>query len=75
MKNCKVKIWIWISNGRIYKAISRPIDGTLTIYDAHDNILIKRTGLTPAQIRKIEISLSVSGATRMDGHREPFTYL
>ena len=57
MKQNSVKIWIWISNGRIYKAISRPIDGTLTIYDEHDNILIKRTGLSPAQIKKIEIGL------------------
>ena len=75
MKNNNIKIWIWICNGRVYKAISRPGDGTLTIYDEHDNILIKRTGLTPAQIKKIEIVLSSSGAKRMDGHREPFTYL
>ena len=75
MNKNNVKIWIWISNGRIYKAISRPIDGTLTIYDQYDNVLIKRTGLTPAQIKKIEIALSTAGARRMDGHREPFTYL
>ena len=70
-----VKIWIWLYNSKIVKAISRPEDGTLTIYDEHDNILIKRTGLTTAQIKKIEIALSTSGAKRVDGHREPFTYL
>ena len=70
-----VKIWIWIYNGKMLKAISRPEDGTFTIYDEHDNILIKRTGLTVAQIKKIEVVISTSGAKRMDGHREPFTYL
>ena len=70
------KIWIWVYNGRVMKAISQKETGTLTIYDEHDNILIKRTGLTPAQIKKIECVLSTSGAKRMDEHKgEPFTYL
>ena len=70
-----IKIWIWIHNGRIYKAISCKEEHTFTIYDENDNVLIKRTGLTPAQIKKIEVSLASSGAQRMDSHREPFTYL
>jgi len=70
-----VKVWMWVYNGKVIKAISCPEDGTFTIYDEHDNILIKRTGLTLAQIKKIEVTLSASGIKRMDGHREPFTYL
>ena len=75
MTKKNIKIWLWLHNGRLLKAISRPDDGTLTIYDEHDNILIKRSGLTLSQIKKIEIALSISGAKQMDEHREPFTYL
>ena len=69
------KIWMWIHNGKILKAISCPDEGILTIYDEYDNILIKRAKLTPAQIKKIEIVLSTLGAKRVDGHKRPFTYL
>jgi hypothetical protein len=57
------------------KAISCTEDGTLIIYDEYDNILIKRTGLTPAQIKKIEILFATNGVSKIDGHSEPFTYL
>jgi len=70
-----VKIWIWLYNDRLLKAISCPEDGTLTIYDEYDNVLIKRTGLTPSQIKKIEVVLANNGGKRIDGHKEPFTYL
>jgi hypothetical protein len=75
MSTTNVKIWIWLCNGRIFKAIARPAEGTLTIYDEYDNILVKRTGLTPAHMKQIECFLSASGAKRVDEHREPFTYL
>jgi hypothetical protein len=75
MANKNAKIWIWMHNGKILKAIAHPNEGIFAIYDEHDNLLIKRTGLTIAQIKKIEITMSTSGVKRVDGHREPFTYL
>ena len=75
MKKRNVKIWIWLYKGKIVKAVSCLEDGTLTIYDEHDNILIKRTGLTPVQIKKIENVLSISGAKQINKRGEPFTYL
>jgi len=73
MKAKNVKIWIWVHNGRVMKAISRPEDGTLVIYDDHDCLLIKRTGLTRAQLRRIEVAFALAGAKRIDEQREPFT--
>ena len=75
MKNKSTKIWIWIQNQRILKAISNQETGTLTIYDEHDNILLKRTGLTKQQVKTIEICLSNQHLKRIDENREPFTYL
>ena len=69
------KIWIWIQNNRLLKAISNQDMGTLTIYDERDNILLKRTGLTILQVKKIEICLSSQRVKQIDDHREPFTYL
>jgi len=75
MMNKNIKIWIWIQNNRLLKAISNQDTGTLTIYDERDNILLKRTGLTRQQAKKIEICLSKHGIKKIDDHREPITYL
>jgi hypothetical protein len=75
MAKNEIKIWIWINNNKLYKAVSNPNTKTITIYDEDDNVLIRRTGLTVHQIKKIEFALTIYGARRMDGHRQPFTYL
>lgn len=69
------KIWIWVQNNKLLKAISNQETGTLTIYDEHDNIILRRTGLTKQQVKTIEIYLSNYQIKRLDDHREPFTYL
>ena len=46
------KIWIWIQNNRLLKAVSNQNTGTLTIYDEFDKILFRRTGLNKQQIKK-----------------------
>jgi len=69
------KIWIWVQNNRLLKAISNQDMGTLTIYDERDNILLKRTGLTILQVKKIEIYLSSQRVKQIDDHRKPFTHL
>ncbi|RLF28791.1 MAG: hypothetical protein DRN08_00400 [Thermoplasmata archaeon] len=76
MTRKKIRIWIWLqSDNKIFKAVSKPDEGTITVYDENDRMLIKRTGLTKEQIRKIEYCFSNYGAKRMDGHKEPFTFL
>ncbi len=75
MKENTIKVWIWIHNSRLYKAIANPATKSITIYDAEDNILIRRTGLTFQQMKIIEVTLDTCGAKRMDDHHQPFTYL
>jgi hypothetical protein len=69
------KIWIWIQNNQLLKAISNHDAGTLTIYDQQDNILLRRTGLSPQQVRKIEICLSSQQFKKVDDQRERINYL
>jgi hypothetical protein len=70
-----IKIWIWVQNNRILKAISNRETGTLTIYDECDNIILRRTGLSKQQIKTIELILATYNLKRIDDHKEPFTYL
>ena len=75
MVNKNVKTWIWMQNNRLLKAVLNQNTGTLSIYDEYDNILLRRMGLTKQQIKNIEIIFSNHCIKRVDGHREPFTYL
>jgi len=75
MTNKAIKIWFWVQNNRILKAVSNLEAGTLTIYDDYDNIILRRTGLTRPQIKAIEYILSTYRFKRLDDHQEPFNYL
>jgi hypothetical protein len=50
-----IKIWIWVQNTRIFKAISNKESGTITIYDEFDNIVLRRTGLSKQQVKTIHL--------------------
>jgi hypothetical protein len=73
--NSSIKIWIWVQNYRVLKAISNQEAGTLTIYDEYDNILIRRIGLSKQQVKVLETLLSNFNVKRLDDHKEPYTYL
>ncbi|DAC72975.1 MAG TPA: hypothetical protein DSN98_02295 [Thermoplasmata archaeon] len=67
-----IKIWIWVQNNRILKAISNKESGTITIYDEFDNIILRRTGLSKQQVKTIEL---IFASYRIGDRKEPFTYL
>jgi hypothetical protein len=75
MNTKDVKIWIWVQNNRILKAISNKEAGTLTIYDECDNIILRRTGLSKQQVKTIELIFATYNLNRIGDHKEPFTYL
>jgi len=75
MTTKNVNIWIWLQNGKIIKAISSVDDGTIKIYDEQDNLILKRTGLTKFQVKKIENNILKYGAKRLNQHAEPFRFL
>ena len=75
MTTKNVNIWIWLQNGKIIKAISSVDDGTIKIYDEQDNLILKRTGLTKFQVKKIENNILKYGAKRLNQRAEPFRFL
>ena len=70
-----IKIWIWVQNNRILKAISNRESGTISIYDEYDNILLRRTGLSRQQVKTIELIFATYALNKIGDHKEPFTYL
>jgi hypothetical protein len=70
-----VKIWIWVQNNRILKAISNQEAGTITIYDECDIIILRRTGLSKQQIKTLELIFATYSLSRVNDKKEPFTYL
>jgi len=75
MTNQNVNIWIWIQNGKLMKAILNEEDGILRIFDEHDTLILKRTGLNKIQIKQIETCIIKYGAKKLDKHAEPFKFL
>lgn len=70
-----IKIWIWVQNNRILKAISNKESGTISIYDECDNIILRRTGLTKQQVKTIELIFATYALKNIGDRKEPFTYL
>jgi len=75
MNNKTQHVWIWLQENMLHKAVYNTKDNTLTVYNEHDEIILKRTGITPEQLSKLEQLFISIGAKRLDGHKEPFTYL
>jgi hypothetical protein len=75
MVNKNVRIWIWLQENELYKAVYSSIDCTLIVTNERDEIILKHTGITSEQLTRLEVLFLTLGAKRMDGHKEPFTYL
>ncbi len=74
MTTKKTSIWIWLQDGKILKAVTCSEEGVIRIYDEHDNLLLKRTGLTRFQVKQIEENILRYGAKRLN-KTEPFKFL
>jgi hypothetical protein len=75
MNTKNARIWLWLQENILHKAVYSPMDRILIVYNEHDEIILKRTGITPEQLTSLEEIFLQLGAKRIDGHKEPFTYL
>jgi hypothetical protein len=69
------RIWIWMQENNLHKAVYTPNQQTLVVYNERDEIVLKRNGITTAQFTNLEAMFVSIGARRIDGRKEPFTYL
>lgn len=70
-----IKIWIWLQDGKPMKAITNIDRGVIEIFDDHDNLLLKRTGLNQKEMKKAEAIIVKYGAKRLDQQKTSFRYL
>ncbi|MBN1281231.1 MAG: hypothetical protein JXA00_06245 [Candidatus Thermoplasmatota archaeon] len=75
MNKNKLHIWIWMQDNQLHKAAYNPASNTLVVTNERDEIILRRTGITPEQLAQLEMLFVGIGAKRIDGHREPFSYL
>ena len=68
-------VWIWMQDDGLYKVIYSANDRTLIVYNERDERILIRDGVTPAQFRRLQTRIVAHGAKRLDGRKEPFTYL
>lgn len=68
-------IWVWMHENSLYKAVYSVCEQLLVVYNERGEIILKRKGVTPDQFLRLEALFMSMGAKRLDGHKEPFTYL
>jgi len=75
MSKNSINIWMWIQDGKIIKAITNMDEGSLKIYDEHDCLIMKRTGLNKLEVKEIENNIIKYGAKKINTTAEPFRFL
>ena len=75
MKEQNAHVWIWMENTLLQKAVYTPKDRTLVVYNENDEVIIRRRGITPEQLASLKVLFLHLSAKRIDGKKEPFTYL
>ena len=75
MMNTHAHIWVWLQDNELYKAVYMPANRTLTVSNERDEIIIQYKGISFQQLARVEHLFVQLGAKKMDGRKEPFTYL
>ncbi|MEF8878896.1 MAG: hypothetical protein V5A64_00715 [Candidatus Thermoplasmatota archaeon] len=75
MSKPKIRIWIWLQNGKPMKAITCVEKGIVKIYNEKDELILKRTGLKTQQVKETENTILRYGAKRVDEHEASFKFL
>lgn len=75
VKKNQTKIWMWIEDTKLIKAVYNSQNNSLTIYNECDEILIRRKQITPEQMSAIERVFEQKHAKRIDTSNNSFTYI
>lgn len=69
------RIWIWLQDYEVYKAVYNETDRRLILFNSQDEIILTYIGLTAEQVQELEALFVRIGAKQIDNRTEPFTYL
>ena len=75
MVNKNKRIWVWLHNSDVYKAVYDSMACTFVVYTEHDEVILKFIGVTDDQLIQIEYLFEKIGAKHLENRLEPFIYL
>jgi len=68
MEEEKEKIWAWLMpSGKIYKVVTNPGDGTISVYNPNGELVKKDENLSDAAVSLIEKNFLGTVATMVEG--------
>jgi hypothetical protein len=75
MRNTHVRIWVWMQDNEVFKAVYIPESRILTISNERDDIILQYKGINAEQLARVEHLFVTLGGKKINGRSEPFTYL
>jgi hypothetical protein len=75
MMKTNTHVWIWMQDHEVYKAVYVQMNRSLTVSNEKDEIILQYKGISYEQLARVVRLFMQLGAKKMDGRREPFTYL
>lgn len=75
MINTQARIWIWMQDNEVFKAVYIPATRVLTISNERDDLILQYKGINSEQLARVEYLFVTLGAKKINGRSEPFTYL
>lgn len=69
------RIWVWLQDSEVYKAVFRQMDRTLIVYNSQDEVIFTYTRLSLEQLEELQALFARIGAKQIDNRTEPFIYL
>jgi hypothetical protein len=69
------RVWIWLKDCELYKAVYYSADRKMVVFNEQDDIILIYTDVTAEKLKELEKFFARVGAKHLDNRSEPFTYL
>ena len=75
MEQSNERIWIWVQDSEVYKAVCRQKDYSFFVFNSRDELILSYHGMTTSQLNELEQLLLRFGAKQLGFGNESFVYL
>ena len=75
MISTHARIWVWMQDNEMFKAVYIPESRVLTISNERDDLILQYKGINSEQLARVEYLFMTLGAKKINGRSKPFTYL
>jgi hypothetical protein len=75
MMDTTTRVWVWVQNNELYKAVYKSNDRTLVVSNERDDVILQYKGISLELLARLEALFVQLGAKNLNDRNEPFTYL